>query len=215
MKEGMQLLRKTFADTLKQQNQVISNNVPQATQFSNIQNQTTSVEKSVKNNTLDTSNMFNILSSLADHDASEEPREDSSDNLHISIYKNKEKNVAKKTVQDKSKTLENYEDIEALLRELDGPSEFGKRPRTPSEPSSPKEENNSHSPSSKCLKTTSSEETIVFITNSENLSENSSKVDSQYDKKPKKESNLRPYKSLIRDFPMPPNDNKVLKAKFQ
>ena len=57
------------------------------------------------------------------------------------------------------------DDIEKILQELDGASEVAKRPRTPSETSLPLKDSSKHSPSSKCLKTTSSEETIIFPNN--------------------------------------------------
>ena len=209
----MQLPRKTFADTVKNQNQVMSKEVTQISQSLSIKDQIIATGKTVNTNTLETNNKFSILSNLIELGDVQEPREDISDNLHNGIGRNKE-NVAKKIVHDKRKTSENFDEIEKMLRELDGPSEFGKRPRATSEPSSPRKANNSCSPSSKCLKATSSEETIEFNINNDNPSENSSKIDSQHDTESKKASNIRPYKSLIRDYPMPPNDNKGAKSKI-
>ena len=201
--EGMQLPRRTFADTLKQQSQVASNESLARSNRRKSHHSLTGKNAMKAANAVETSNVYTILSDLEDREDSD--YEDTKEEMDDSQSNNTSRDLAKVVLYEQKGGQEDNDDIEKILQELDGTSEVTKRPRTPSETSLPLKDSNEHSPSSKIPKT-SSEETVIFPTHSKkSLDTSPSSVTLQ--KTLKADIKLKPHKSLIRDFPMPPDDN--------
>ena len=97
-----------------------------------------------------------------------------------------------------------FDKIEKLSKELDGALEIGIRPRASSDTSSP-ENKNYRSANSICFKTVSSEETIIYASDVKVNSEVSPTNMILARRETKISINVKPYKSLVRDYPMPPN----------
>ena len=216
--EGMQLPHKTFADSVKSQKKATDDDNTHAAKTVNIKEQSTIIPKIKATNDLEVSNRFTVLSNLEEnnHDenvslgllAGPQPKfynPIQANPEDISNCNNNNVNMSKKTNAEKINESEDIDMIENILRELDGASEVGKRPRASSDTYSPKK-NNSHSPNSKCLKTASSEETIIFATDDKDPSQTIPSNITEGRKETKIEINIKPYKSLIRDYPMPPGN---------